>query len=157
MTVTDGISRRNAIIGVAAAGLATPVVAGCGAGGSTASPQSPNSNASTPGGGGSTPATGGGFAATSDIPVGSGSIFPSDGVVVTQPTKDTFNGFSSTCTHQGCPLANVTETINCACHGSQFSIEDGSNVAGPNGSPAGSVPDLPKVELAVKAGEISKA
>jgi nitrite reductase/ring-hydroxylating ferredoxin subunit len=156
MTVTDGISRRNAIIGAATAGLATPVLAACAGGDSSASPSSPSSDASTPGGTGTgTPA--GGFASTSDIPVGGGAIFASDGVVVTQPEKDTFHGFSSTCTHQGCPLANVTDTINCTCHGSQFSIEDGSNVAGPNGSPAGSVPDLPVVELAVKGGEISKA
>jgi len=156
MTVTDGISRRNAIIGTATAGLAVPVLAACGGGDSTATPLSPTSDASTPGGTGTgTPA--GGFASTSDIPVGSGAIFASDGVVVTQPAKNTFHGFSSTCTHQGCTLASVTETINCSCHGSQFSIEDGSNVTGPNGSPAGSVADLPKVDLAIKGGEISKA
>ena len=33
---------------------------------------------------------------------------------------------------QGCPVDNVSDgTINCTCHGSQFSIEDGSVVGGP--------------------------
>jgi len=156
--VSEGISRRNAILGVTAAGLATSALAAC-SDDSTATPSSAPSSPSSPSSSASgtgTPATGG-FASTSDIPVGGGAIFASDGVVVTQPAKDTFQGFSSTCTHQGCPLSSVTETINCACHGSQFSIEDGSNVTGPNGSPAGSVADLPKVDLTVKGGEISKA
>ncbi len=66
-------------------------------------------------------------------------ILTDQNIVVTQPTKGTFEGFSATCTHQGCQLASVAAgTINCACHGSQFSIKDGSNVTGPLGSPAGS-------------------
>ena len=73
---------------------------------------------------------------------------------MTQPTKGTFEGFSATCTHQGCILASVAAgTINCGCHGSQFSITDGSNVAGPNGTPAGSVAALPKVAVQVKGAQ----
>ena len=44
--------------------------------------------------------------------------------------------------------------INCGCHGSQFSITDGSNVAGPSGSPAGSVAALPKVAVKVKGANV---
>ena len=53
-------------------------------------------------------------------------------MVVTQPTEGTFKGFRSICTHQGCPIASVDGgTINCSCHGSKFSIEDGSARNGP--------------------------
>ena len=63
-----------------------------------------------------------------------GVILHAQNIVVTQPTKGTFEGFTATCTHQGCLLANVAAgTINCGCHGSQFSITDGSNVTGPSG------------------------
>jgi nitrite reductase/ring-hydroxylating ferredoxin subunit len=76
-------------------------------------------------------------------------------VVVTRPDQGTFEGFSATCTHQGCPLADVAGgTINCTCHGSQFAITDGSNVAGPNGEPAGSVAALPKVAVSVKGKNV---
>lgn len=66
-----------------------------------------------------------------------------DGVVITQPSAGMFNGFSSTCTHQGCPVDNVSGgTINCICHGSQFSIKDGSVVTGPATTP---LPDKPLI------------
>ena len=66
-----------------------------------------------------------------DIPVGGGKIFADAGAVITQPKAGEFKAFSSTCTHQQCPLASVTTTINCNCHGSQFSITDGSVVHDP--------------------------
>jgi len=82
-------------------------------------------------------------------------ILAAQNVVVTQPKKGTFEGFSATCTHQGCTLASVAAgTINCGCHGSQFSITDGSNVAGPSGSPAGSVAALPRVAVKVKGANV---
>ena len=47
--------------------------------------------------------------------------------VVTQPTKGTYKAFSKICTHAGCPVTKVEDgVIKCPCHGSQFSIEDGS-------------------------------
>jgi len=62
-------------------------------------------------------------------------------VIVTQPTANTFKGFSAVCTHVGC-ICNVVEngTINCPCHGSKFKITDGSPVTGPAPSPLGEVP-----------------
>jgi nitrite reductase/ring-hydroxylating ferredoxin subunit len=97
----------------------------------------------------------GGAIAKADIPVGGGKVFEALKVVVTQPTAGDYKAFSATCTHQGCTLANVASgTINCGCHGSQFSITDGSNVAGPNGSPAGSVAALPKVAVEVKGANV---
>ncbi len=95
--------------------------------------------------------------AAKDVPVGGGVILGDQNVVVTQPQKGTFEGFSATCTHQGCILASVASgTINCGCHGSQFSISDGSNVAGPNGSAAGSVAALPRVGIKVKGPDVIK-
>ena len=68
---------------------------------------------------------------TADIPVGSGRIFADQQVVVTQPTAGAFKAFSSICTHNSCPVADVTDTINCNCHGSKFAISDGAVVNPP--------------------------
>lgn len=69
------------------------------------------------------------IASTADIPVGSGVIV--DDVVITQPTKGKFNGFSAICTHAGCTVAEVVGTsINCPCHGSSFNL-DGTVAKGP--------------------------
>ena len=43
--------------------------------------------------------------------------------------------YSAVCTHQGCLVTEVTETIDCACHFSKFSITDGSVVSGPASAP----------------------
>ncbi len=74
--------------------------------------------------------------ATSEVPVGGGKIFSSAKVVVTQPSAGVFKGFSAVCTHQGCTVGQVSNgTIDCPCHGSQFSVKDGSVVSGPAPSP----------------------
>jgi Rieske Fe-S protein len=68
--------------------------------------------------------------------VGGGAIFADRQVVVTQPTAGQFKAFSSTCTHEGCTVSQVSDgTINCPCHGSRFSATDGSVVRGPAESP----------------------
>jgi nitrite reductase/ring-hydroxylating ferredoxin subunit len=132
-------TRRNLLYGVAAAGVAVPVLAACG---SAAAPASTGgaggSNGSTGASGGGSPSSsptsgsGGGGIKTSEIPVGGGKIFPDQQVVVTQPTAGHFKAFSSTCTHQGCTVAAVTAgTIDCPCHGSRYSITDGSVQGGP--------------------------
>jgi len=77
-----------------------------------------------------------GLARTSDIPVGGGTIFAAEKVVVTQPVAGKFKAFSTTCTHAGCAVTTVSgETINCPCHGSAFAIADGSVAAGPAPKP----------------------
>jgi Rieske Fe-S protein len=87
--------------------------------------------------------------ATSQIPVGGGMIFASQKVVVTQPTAGTFKGFSSTCTHAGCQVSQVSDgTIDCPCHGSKYSIKDGSVQAGP--APQA----LPAANVTVQGGQI---
>ena len=140
------ISRRHALAGAAGVGLGLPVLAACGNGTSgSAKAQSGNGG----GNGGSGGAT---LGPTSDVAVGGGTIYSDEQVVVTQPAKGDFKCFSSICTHQGCPVQSVSNgTINCNCHGSRFSIEDGSVVQGPATSP------LPEKKIDVKGGTITLA
>jgi Rieske Fe-S protein len=73
------------------------------------------------------------LAKTSDVPVGSGVIVGD--TVITQPSGGQFRGFSTTCTHAGCAVNQVSGgTINCPCHGSKFNL-DGSVANGPATSP----------------------
>jgi Rieske Fe-S protein len=52
--------------------------------------------------------------------------------VVTQPTKGNYKAFTKICTHQGCAVAEVADgLIHCDCHGSDYSIKDGSVVTPP--------------------------
>ncbi len=74
-------------------------------------------------------------ATTADVPVGGGTIYPASETVITQPTAGTFAAFSSICTHAGCPVTEVTDAIECCCHGSRFSLADGSVLTGPATEP----------------------
>ena len=124
------VSRRLALRGTVVAGVGIPLLAACGGEseptGTADSATSPGAPADSGGSSG-----GGSFASTSDIPEGGGVIFAEEGVVVTQPAPGEFKGFTNVCTHRQCPLAEVSDTINCRCHGSMFSIEDGAAVGGP--------------------------
>jgi nitrite reductase/ring-hydroxylating ferredoxin subunit len=72
----------------------------------------------------------------SDIPVGGGVILADQDTVVTQPQPGQFRAFSATCTHLGCQVERVSDgTIKCPCHGSQYSVADGSVVHGPAPKP----------------------
>ena len=138
--MTEGLTRRHALTGAASAGLGLPLLAACGGGGGTATDP------------GSSAPSGADLGPASDIPVGGGTIFADQKVVVTQPTQGDFKAFSAICTHQGCPVAKVSDgSIVCPCHGSMFSIEDGSVQGGPAPSP------LPEVKIQVKGGEIRTA
>jgi Rieske Fe-S protein len=84
------------------------------------------------------------LAATADVPEGGGKIISGKNIVLTQPAAGTFKAFSAVCTHQGCIVnAIASGTIDCPCHGSKFSIKDGSVVNGPAASP------LPPVAIKV--------
>jgi Rieske Fe-S protein len=101
------------------------------------------------GGSGSGSGSGTALGATSQIPVGGGMIFASQKIVVTQPTAGNFKAFSSTCTHAGCQVSQVADgTIDCPCHGSKYSIKDGSVQAGP--APQA----LPAASVSVQGGQI---
>ncbi len=129
-------TRRGVLAGVGLVGLAGAVSA-CSSGGSSSSPAggdaaAPAATAPAAGGGGAA----GALASTSEIPVGSGKIFNAEKVVVTQPSSGEFKAFTAVCTHRGCIVNQISDgTIDCPCHGSQFSIKDGSVVGGPAPSP----------------------
>lgn len=92
------------------------------------------------------------LASTADVPVGAGVIVAGQGVVITQPSEGEFRAFSSTCTHQGCTVGDVADRlIRCPCHGSRFSIDDGSVENGPATSP------LPEVSITVDGDQILRA
>ena len=144
--------RRAVLKGAAAAGAVVPFLVACGsssAGGSGSLRQPSSGGNGGNNGGGNRPRSGqaaGGSSAdvlttTGDVPTGGGVILDSDGIVITQPTAGEFKGFTNICTHMGCPVSNISGgTINCFCHGSQFSISDGSVVAGPAPSPLAEKP-----------------
>ena len=148
---TDGLSRRHALTGAATVGIGAPLLAACGGDDGTTASDPGSTSSGDPS---DAPASGGGGPLTTaaEIEVGGGTIFADEKVVVTQPAEGEFKGFSSTCTHQGCQVGSVSDgTINCPCHGSQFSIEDGSVAGGPATSP------LPAVELKIQGDKISLA
>jgi Rieske Fe-S protein len=91
--------------------------------------------------GSSAAATGSAFLAkTTDIPVGGGKVLTAVRIVITQPQAGTFHAFTAICTHQGCIVNAVSGgTINCPCHGSRYSIVNGSVVRGPAPLPLAAV------------------
>jgi Rieske Fe-S protein len=135
-------SRRNVLSGLAAAGVAIPLLAACGAGadsnttGSTDGAADPTTAPTAGGSPGAADGASSGGIKTSEIPVGGGKIFASEKIVVTQPTAGEFKAFSAICTHQGCPVSKISDgTIDCPCHFSRFSIVDGSVKGGPAPKP----------------------
>lgn len=145
----DRMSRRRALTGMVTAGGLAPVLAACGSedGPDT---QKGTDNAS-PGGAQHTSKKNGTLASTSDVPEGGGLIVTDQQVVITQPSAGDFFAFGSTCTHAGCQVSEVTDTILCACHGSEFSLANGSVVQGPATEP------LPPVAIKVKGKAITLA
>ena len=152
---TDSLATRRCVLaGVGLVGL-TGVITACGGGSSSSAPaastaastqaasSAPSSAAAT-----SAPAANA-LAATSAIPVGGGTIFTGPKVVVTQPAAGQFKAFSAVCTHMGCIVGQVSNgTIDCPCHGSQYSITTGAVVGGPAPAP------LPAEQIKVSGGSI---
>ncbi|QOV39770.1 Rieske (2Fe-2S) protein [Streptomyces ferrugineus] len=138
----SGPSRRTVVAVVGAAGL-TAALTACGsddeASGSSTEQGAAAGGATTEAGGGSSADAGAGGAAlakTADIPEGGGKVFTDEKVVVSQPAAGDFKAFSTICTHQKCPMKDLAgDTISCACHGSQFSVLDGSVKKGPATQP----------------------
>lgn len=128
------VSRRTLLVNAGLAAVALTGLGGCGTSGASAPAKAS---------GGSVTAKAG------DIPVGSGKIFKDAEAVITQPTAGQFKAFSSICTHARCPVAQVTTTINCTCHGSKFALADGAVVNGPATTP------LPAKPLQVKGDTLT--
>ncbi len=88
--------------------------------------------------------------AVDEVPEGGGVI--KGNYVITQPSQGKFKAFSKVCTHQGCDVNKVDGgVIKCPCHGSQFSIQDGSVQGGP--APRG----LPATKVKVSGKNVVKA
>lgn len=127
----SGPSRRTVVAAVGAAGLAVALTA-CGS-------QDEASGGSA-------------LAKTTDIPEGGGKVFGDEKVVVSQPKAGDYKAFSTICTHQNCPMTDLKEdTLSCACHGSQFSVLDGSVKKGPATQP------LAAKEISVSGDSIALA
>jgi Rieske Fe-S protein len=105
----------------------------------------------------SSPAPGGSngsqvLATTAEIPVGGGKILAAKKIVITQPRAGSFDAFTAICTHLGCTVNTVADgTIDCPCHGSKFSISDGSVVNGPATRP------LARISIKVQGNSIAQA
>ena len=137
-------TRRGALAGIGVVGMAAAVAACGGGSGGTSGSGSSDSGGSS----GDSSALG----TTSEIPVGGGKIFTAEKVVVTQPTKGVFKGFSAICTHMGCTVDKIADgTIDCPCHGSEYSVTDAHVVRGPAPKP------LPAKNIKVANGKITLA
>jgi Rieske Fe-S protein len=157
-TPPAALNRRAvlAVGGVAGASAALLAAAGCASystGGQQAAAPSPAAGApSPPPAGGSAGQQGGAgtsLGPSNAVPVGGGTVFTNQKVVVTQPTAGTFHAFSAICTHQGCTVNSVSGgTINCPCHGSKFHITDGSVANGPAKRP------LPAKQVTAEGGQL---
>ena len=147
------ISRRRALSGATTVGIGLPLLAACGDDGGTptatdsGSPSPAPTSAPAPTSPGPTsssatssapPATAG-VVSTADVPVGGGVVLADDGVVVTQPAEGEIHVFDVVCTHQGCPVGQVTDVIVCPCHGSEFDLTSGDPLSGPATAPLAAV------------------
>lgn len=120
-------SRRAVVGGVLGVGAGASVLAACGGDSEETGSGAGDSGTGT---------TSGTVGTTAEVPVGSGTIFAAEKVVVTQPSEGEFLAFSAICTHQQCVVSEVAgQDIDCSCHGSKFSIADGSVVQGPATEP----------------------
>ncbi|MEQ6899571.1 Rieske (2Fe-2S) protein [Nocardioides sp. YIM 152588] len=156
------LNRRQALGGAAAIGVGAPLLAACGGSetatatdpttGPTTDPTTSSPSAATDDtatGDASASAVPGALVAADAVPVGGGVILNEQQLVVTQPEAGTFAAFSAVCTHQQCLVGSVEDgQIVCPCHGSHFSVVDGSVSAGPASSP------LPEVAVEVTDGQV---
>jgi nitrite reductase/ring-hydroxylating ferredoxin subunit len=127
-------SRRTVVGGLLGLGIGAPMLVACGSDDSDSGEGSGNGES---GGGSGNGESGGGAASgsigkASDVPVGGAKIFAAEKVLVSQPTEGEFKAFSTVCTHRQCVITKLDgDEIECGCHFSRFSVEDGSVAKGP--------------------------
>ena len=150
------INRRRALSGSAAVAFGVPVLGACGDdSASTVTEGSPSGSAtpeeSSPTEDGAA-AGGEALASAADVPVGGCFVVAASKIVVTQPTEGDYKAFTAVCTHQGCLVETSPDgDIPCPCHGSRFSLEDGSVLEGP------ATGSLTPVEITVDGDAITRA
>ena len=144
------VTRRVVLRGAGISTVALPLLAACGNG-----PETADTPATSAAGSPETSSGGGGpsaLASTSDVPVGGGEILDEEQIVLTQPAKGDFKAFTAVCTHQQCTVNSISDgIIHCPCHGSQYSIKDGSVVGGPAPAP------LAAIDITVDGDKITRA
>jgi Rieske Fe-S protein len=135
-----GCSTYNANTGGVGGAPAAGGATSAGSGG-TAPPAGGTGSGNAGSGGKGAGAAAAALATTSEIPVGGGKVLSARKIVITQPAAHSFKAFTAVCTHLGCIVNMVANgTIDCPCHGSKYSIKDGSVVNGPAPSPLAPVP-----------------
>ena len=88
------------------------------------------------------------------LQVGQGQVVTtSDGVqvAVVRTGEQEVRAFSAICTHQGCTVRAQEEDLYCPCHGSEFSLTDGSVIHGPAQDP------LPEIPVSLENGNVVTA
>jgi nitrite reductase/ring-hydroxylating ferredoxin subunit len=84
-----------------------------------------------------------------DVPVGGAKLYAEQKVLVSQPEKGKFKGFSAVCTHQGATLDKVEGDVAvCPRHGSRFDVDSGKVAKGP------AAQALPSVPVKVEKGKL---
>ncbi len=151
MTVQT-MTRRSALTGAVIAAVAA--VAGFVVARNSAAAQAKPGAAAANGYGPSTSGGSGGvrLAALDQVPAGGGLVVAKSDIVLVRNASGGVDGFSATCTHQGCQVSAVQDgKILCPCHGSVFDATTGAVVSGPAGRP------LPKVAVVVRTDEVFTA
>ena len=140
--LTRASALRGGLLALAAAAVGFAAARASGAGTSEAGTPAANAYGTAPSGGRA-------LASVDDIPEGGGLVLAEEGVVLVRGQGEDVHAFSSTCTHQGCPVSEVTGgRIICPCHGSAFDATTGEVLAGPAPSP------LPAVDVTVEDGTV---
>ena len=142
---------RRAVLAVGVAGVAGVALAACSSGASS----SPTTSAAAPTAAGSVSASASAAGAllttTAAVPVGGARLAKGEGTtwLLAQPTAGEFVCHSGICTHEGCPLTEVSGNEGiCQCHGSKFNADTGAVIQGPATKP------LPKQSVTVSGGNV---
>ncbi|WP_246263014.1 QcrA and Rieske domain-containing protein [Arthrobacter mobilis] len=147
---SDALPSRRSLLGATAAAGTAGALASCApsgnegqAGGGSAAPPAP-----VPSGG--TPVRVG---RVSDVPVGGSASGEASGqkVLIHRPDEETVLAYSAICTHKGCTVAPVQAEFACPCHGSRFSVANGTVLDGPAAEP------LPRLAAAIDGEWITVA